>query len=895
VRTGYKIGSRAMSESRADIPKVYDPKGVEQRWYAFWQEQGLFGSQPDADRTPYCIVIPPPNVTDVLHMGHAYNVTPQDVLIRYKRMCGFETLWVPGTDHAGIATQNVVERRLLEDEHLTRHDLGREGFVNRVWQWKEQYGSTIIRQIKELGNSCDWSRTAFTMDERLSRAVLEVFVRWYEAGLIYRGDYIVNWCTRCHTALSDEEVEHRDHQSHLWYIRYPLEDRSGYVTVATTRPETMLGDTAVAVSPDDERYGHLHGKAAILPILERRLPFIEDEFVDPEFGTGAVKVTPAHDPNDFEMGQRHKLPAINILNGDGTLNEEAGPYAGMDVYAAREKLVEDLDAAGYLEKIEDHIHAVGHCYRCDTVIEPYLSTQWFVRMKTLAEPALEAVRDGRVKFHPGKWTNVYCHWMENIRDWCISRQLWWGHRIPVYYCDECGEIMVARTAPTECTKCGAGSIRQDEDVLDTWFSSQLWPFSTLGWPDKSPDLEYYYPTNTLVTASEIIFFWVARMIMAGMYFCGDVPYTDVVITGTVRDAQGRKMSKSLGNGIDPLEMVEQYSADAVRFSLFMLAPDGSDLRLAATDFEIGRNFSNKIWNAYRFLRLKAGDDIGAGPLDPDQVRDASVADRWILSRLAQTVSAVTDAIDRFRLNEAATLLYDFIWHQFCDWYIEMSKRSLASGNGEITRRVAVGALRDALKLLHPFMPFITEEIWQQIPAPDRPSSIMIARWPSSDERFIDRDAERSVDLLQRIVVAVRNIRSSMNVPPTQRVDLLMRPTDGATVELDGLREYIADLARCDPQYIDDPGRLPKACAKAFLREVELYVPLEGIIDIEVERRRLGKELETLRGLVTKSEGKLANATFIERAPAEVVEAERYRLVEYKEKAAKIEESLAALG
>ncbi|MCD6288374.1 MAG: valine--tRNA ligase, partial [Candidatus Hydrogenedentes bacterium] len=850
---------------------------------------------PNPDREPYCIVIPPPNVTDVLHMGHAYNDTIQDVLIRHKRMRGFETLWIPGTDHAGIATQNVVERRLRQDENLTRHDLGREKFVERVWEWKEKYGSTIIRQIKEMGNSCDWSRTAFTMDEHLSKSVLEVFIRWYEAGLIYRGKYIINWCTRCHTALSDEEVEHRDQQGHLWHIRYPFEDGSGHVVVATTRPETMLGDVAVAVNPEDDRYADIKDKTPVLPILGRKLVFIEDEFVDPKFGTGAVKVTPAHDPNDFDMGQRHGLTPINILNGDGTLNDEAGPYAGMDVYSARAKLVADLESSGYLEKVEDHTHAVGHCYRCDTIIEPYLSTQWFVKMKTLAEPALEAVRDGRIKFHPEKWTNVYCHWMENIRDWCISRQLWWGHRIPVYYCDDCDEVMVAKTAPAACTKCGSVNIRQDEDVLDTWFSSQLWPFSTLGWPEQTADLEYYYPTNTLVTASEIIFFWVARMVMAGMYFCGDVPYTDVVVHGTVRDSKGRKMSKSLGNGIDPLKMVEKFSADAVRFSLLMLAPDGSDLRLATSDFEIGRNFSNKIWNAYRFLRLKMGDDVRAESIEPADLRDADVADRWIMSRLANTTRSVTDAIDKFRLNTAATVLYDFIWHQFCDWYVEMSKKNLDAGS-DVTRRVAIHVLRESLKLLHPLMPFITEELFLQIPAEDRPKSIMIDRWPEVDDRYIDTESESAIDLVQRIVVSARNIRSEMNVPPSRTVPLLMRPvTDEYTKVIDAVRGHIADLARCEPEMISDLDGLPKACAKTFLNELELYVPLEGIIDIEVEKERLAKEAETLRGLVKKSEGKLANANFVERAPAEVVDAERARLAEYKDKVAKLEESLAGLG
>jgi valyl-tRNA synthetase len=877
-----------------EIPKVYDPKGVESRLYEFWQNENLFGAEPNPGREPYCIVIPPPNVTDVLHMGHAYNDTIQDVLVRYKRMSGFETLWVPGTDHAGIATQNVVERRMREDEKITRHDLGREKFVDRVWEWKEKYGSTIIRQIKEMGNSCDWSRTAFTMDEHLSKAVLEVFVRWYEAGLIYRGKYIINWCTRCHTALSDEEVERRDQQGHLWHIRYPLKDGSGHVVVATTRPETMLGDVAVAVNPDDERYTDMKGKTAVLPILNRELVFIEDDFVDPKFGTGAVKVTPAHDPNDFGMGQRHNLTPISILNGDGTLNDEAGPYAGMDIYSARAKLVEDLEEGGFLEKIEDHSHAVGHCYRCDTVIEPHLSTQWFVKMETLAAPALEAVRDGRIKFHPEKWKNVYIHWMENIRDWCISRQLWWGHRIPVYYCDDCDEIMVAREAPAACSKCGSENFRQDEDVLDTWFSSQLWPISTLGWPDKTPDLEYFYPTNTLVTASEIIFFWVARMVMAGMYFCDDIPYTDVVVHGTVRDLKGRKMSKSLGNGIDPLEMVEKFSADAVRFSLLMLAPDGSDIKLATNDFEIGRNFSNKIWNAYRFLRLNMGDDISAQGVDPDELKSADIADRWIMSRLAHTAGAVTDALDRFRLNDAATILYDFIWHQFCDWYVEMSKKNLAAGNG-VTQRVAIHVLRESLKLLHPLMPFITEEIWQQIPAEGRPVSIMTDAWPKRDERYVDAETEKTVDLVQRIVVSVRNIRSEMNVPPSQRVKLMMKPIGGAAASLDGIQGHIADLARCEPETIEDAKALPNTCAKAFLNEVELYVPLEGLIDIEVEKARLEKEAESLRTLVKKSQGKLANASFVERAPENVVDAEKGRLAEYKDKVAKLEESIAGLG
>ena len=892
--------------AKESIAKVYDPKSVEDKWYQYCLDSGVFHSEPREGVAPYTIVIPPPNVTDVLHMGHAYNNTIQDVFIRYKRMCGFETLWMPGTDHAGIATQNVVERELAK-EGLTRHDLGREKFVERVWRWREKYGSAIIHQLKKLGSSCDWARERFTMDEGLSAAVLEVFVRLYEEGLIYRGNYIVNWCPRCRTALSDEEAEHREHSGHLWYIKYPLADRDGYVMVATTRPETMLGDTAVAVNPDDERYADLVGGAAILPVLERPLAIIEDEFVDPQFGTGVVKVTPAHDPNDFEMGQRHNLDQVNVLNEDATINENGGKYAGMDRFECRERLVADLKELGLLEKIEQHSHAVAHCQRCDTILEPYLSEQWFVKIESLAEPARPAAKDGRIRFHPEKWTKVYTHWMENIRDWCISRQLWWGHRIPVYYCKSCNEMMVSKTAPEKCTKCGSKEIHQDDDVLDTWFSSWLWPFSTLGWPEKTEELQFYYPTDTLVTGPDIIFFWVARMIMAGMWFCGDVPFRDIYIHGIIRDAQGRKMSKSLGNGIDPLEMVEKYSADAVRFSLIMLSSEGQDIRLDENTFELGRNFSNKIWNAQRFLMMNLSDDDCENLIElMEQVDEAArgtsqtwpLEDRWILSRLHRVIGQVTTCLDDFKLGDATYSIYHFFWHEFCDWYLEMIKPRLYGKHNGKDRAVAVGlvVLRDAMKLLHPFIPFITEEIGQLIPARNKPVSIAVDAWPRANENLLDEEIEREADLVQRVTFSIRNMRSEMNVPPTAAVQAVVRPNDETTGNV--LRRnafHLAELARCSDVTIKADAAVPKQAAKTFLAEAEVFLPLEGLIDIDAERRRLEKERDRVSRLIESARIRLANGEFLEKAPAEVVQRERDKLEEHEQKLCKLEEGLSTLS
>ncbi len=884
------------------IPKIYDPKKVEDKWYRFWLEKGYFRAEVNPEKRPYTIVIPPPNVTDILHMGHAYNNTLQDILIRFHRMKGFETLWLPGTDHAGIATQNVVERRLLKEEGLTRHDLGREKFVERVWQWREKYGGLIINQLKKLGASCDWSRTRFTMDEEYSKAVREVFVRLYEKGLIYRGKYIINWCPRCHTALSDEEVIHKDEQGHLWYIRYPVKDSEQFVTVATTRPETMLGDTAVAVNPDDRRYTDFIGKKVILPILNREIPVIADEHVDPEFGTGAVKVTPAHDPNDFDIGRRHKLPSVVVMDTEGKMNQNAGKYRGMDRFACREQLVHDLQKLGLLEKVEPHRHAVGHCQRCDTVVEPYFSEQWFVKIKLLAEKALAAVRQGDIRFIPEKWTKVYENWMTNIRDWCISRQLWWGHRIPVYYCEDCGHEMVSRDRPDACTKCGSSRIRQDEDVLDTWFSSWLWPFATLGWPEKTPDLDYFYPTNTLVTAQDIIFFWVARMIMAGLEFMEEKPFSDVYIHGVIRDEKGRKMSKSLGNGIDPLKMVEEYSADAVRFSLIMLTSEGQDINLSESKFEMGRNFSNKIWNAFRFLLMNSESKLLEADFDPlAVVRDpaAELSDLWILSRTQTAVQSVTQSLEKYKFNEALTTFYNFFWHDFCDWYLELIKpRLYASSQPETKKRVlglALWVLKTAVRLLHPVMPFITEEIWQAVRQPSDSESIVVAPWPQSAPDLLNSEAEEKMAFLQDFIGAVRAIRSEMNVPPTRKAPVLVT---GLTAQQEALlrenEEYVFRLAGVEKLDILGELKALKQAASAVVRGAELFVPLEGLIDLKKERERLAREVERLENLLSQVTRKLANPNFVSRAPKEVVEKERLKQQAYRIDLEKVKKNLASL-
>jgi valyl-tRNA synthetase len=873
----------------------FDPTGIEAPIYARWIERNDFHASAEGAVAPYVIAIPPPNVTAALHMGHGLNNTIQDVLIRFKRMQGRDAMWIPGTDHAGIATQNVVERDLAKQD-LTRHDLGREAFVDRVWEWVNQYGSTIVEQLKTMGCSCDWDRTRFTLDEGLSTAVREVFVRLYEKGLIYRGNYIINWCPRCLTALSNEEAEHQDITGRLYHIRYPLSgSQDEYVIVATTRPETMLGDTAVAVHPGDERNRRFVGREVELPLVGRLIPVIADEYVDPDFGSGFVKVTPAHDPNDFEIGLRHDLERVDVMNGDATISDQAPPaYRGLDRFAARERVVEDLEALGLLAAVEDHEHSVGHCYRCSTVVEPRLSLQWFVRMRPLAEPALQAYRDGRLRFHPERFGNTYEHWMTNVRDWCISRQLWWGHRIPVWYCQDCGEMVVAREDPSACPSC-EGGLERDPDVLDTWFSSWLWPFSTLGWPEDTPDLRTFYPTHTLSTAPEILFFWVARMVMAGLEFAGDLPFTDVLLHGTVRDAQGRRMSKSLGNGVDPLEVVQRFGADAMRFTLVSSAALGTDLQLDPQDldssFRVGRNFANKMWNAVRFgLGYLTEEDVRTSPMSTE----LELVDQWILARFAATSASVTDALERFRLHDAADLTYQFVWGEFCDWYLELVKMRLRGDQGEASRAAAAATFAHVLdgwlRLLHPVMPFITEEMYCHLPGRTDTDSLLHGPWPDSSETFEARDAVASIAALQEIVGAVRILRADYGVDPARPVAVVVAgaPESVANAlnsEMEGLLRVgrMSSLEIVDTLPAGGPG------AHAVLRSgAEVFLPLAGIVDIEKERARLQSEIARLDGLLEGSRRRLDDPRFVDRAPSEVVERER-------EKSRSFEERLALLG
>ncbi len=887
--------------SERNIPKVYEPGTVESKWYEYWIEKGYFQPDSDLSKKTYTIVIPPPNVTDRLHMGHAFNNTLQDILIRYHRMLGDAAFWIPGTDHAGIATQNVVEKRLRKEENLTRHDLGREKFIERVWQWKEKYGGIIIEQLKKMGCSCDWAQTRFTMDDNLSRAVREVFVQLYQKGLIYRGEYIINWCPRCHTALSDEEAIHQDHASHLWYIKYPINDSAEFIMVATTRPETMLGDTAVAVNPDDERFKHLIGKKAILPIIEREIPIIADSQVAMEFGTGAVKVTPAHDPNDFEIGQRHHLPSINVMHGDGTMNSHAGKYNGFDRFECRKQVVEELKSKGLLEKIDGHTHAVAHCQRCDTVLEPYLSKQWFVKMKTLAEPALQAVLDGRINFHPEKWVKVYKNWMENVRDWCISRQLWWGHRIPVYYCQDCEAMIVSAEAPKACPKCNSQKLVQDEDVLDTWFSSWLWPFSTMGWPEKTAELQRFYPTNTLVTAADIIFFWVARMIVSSLEFMKEVPFRDVYFNGVIRDTQGRKMSKSLGNGIDPLEMVDKYSADAVRYSLLMLSSEGQDINLSESAFEIGRNFANKLWNAFRFLAMNLEDDVKyQTPADlkfADFEKQADLADRWILSRFVASAKKLTESIDNFKLNDAILQVHGFFWGEFCDWYLELIKPRLYGDDPAAKKfalSVALTVFRGTLKILHPFIPFITEEVWNNLKADDEPN-LIISDWVKWNDALYNSEAEAQMQLMQEVIGAVRNIRGEMNVPPAKKADVVMK---GVNSSMNAIVQenigYLQNLARVEQVKIGNEVAKPHQAASAVVQELEIFVPLAELIDINVEKMRLDKEIERLGNQLAAQTKKISNADFVSRAPEDVITREKQKKLDWELRLEKLKLNRASL-
>ena len=876
---------------KKELPKVYEPQEVEGRIYEMWEKNGCFAGHRDPDKKPFTIVMPPPNVTGQLHMGHAMDCTLQDILIRFKRMQGYAALWVPGTDHAGIATQIKVEEELRKKEGLSRHDLGREKFLERVWDWKHQYGNRIVAQQKKMGASCDWDRSRFTMDEGLSKAVRHVFVSLYKKGLIYKGSRIVNWCPHCVTALSDAEVEYQDKPGHLWHLRYPIVGEEGrYVIVATTRPETMLGDTGVAVNPNDERYKDLIGKKCLLPLVNREIPIVADEYVDMEFGTGCVKMTPAHDPNDFEVGLRCNLESIRVLDDHGVVNENGGKYQGMERYEARKAIVADLDELGLLEKIEDHQHNVGTCYRCGTDVEPIISAQWFVKMGPLAEEALRVVRDGETKFVPERFTKTYTNWMENVHDWCISRQLWWGHQIPAWTCSECGHITVSETDPTECEHCHSKHITQEEDVLDTWFSSALWPFSTLGWPDEnSEDFKYFYPTDVLVTGYDIIFFWVARMIFSGCAHTGKTPFHTVFIHGLVRDDKGRKMSKSLGNGIDPLEMAEKYGADALRFNLITGNSPGNDMRFYVEKCEAMRNFANKIWNASRFvmMNLTITENKLPDTLEPE--------DKWILCRLGEVINEVTENMEAYELGVASAKVYDFIWSDYCDWYIELTKARL-QGEDEAAKvqaqQVLVYVLTETLKLLHPFMPFITEEIWQALP--HEGDFLMLQSWPKADPAWADVKAKESMEAVMDVIRAIRARRSEMNVPPSKKAALTI-VTNEADIFASG-EAHLKRLAWCSSVTVQQEDLTDTAGMVCDITHMaKLYMPLAELVDLAKEKARLEKDLGKKQGELKGLEGKLSNPGFLNKAPEHVVAAEKDRAEKLKVLIAKIEEQLSAMN
>ena len=873
-----------------ELEKLYDPARVEDDIYAFWLNGGYFHTKADKNKKPYTIVMPPPNVTGQLHMGHAMDETWQDILIRYKRMQGYAALWVPGTDHASIATEAKVVAKMRE-EGLTKEMLGREGFLERAWAWKNQYGDRIVSQLKKLGCSCDWDRERFTMDEGCSKAVLKVFKYLYDKDLIYRGERIINWCPHCKTSISDAEVEYEDQEGSFWHLKYPIVGTDEFLVLATTRPETMLGDTAVAIHPDDERYKHLHGKKVLLPLLNKEIPIVTDTYVDMEFGTGVVKITPAHDPNDFEVGQRHNLPIVKVLDETAHMTADCGKYAGMDRYEARKAIVADLEAGGYLEKIEPHAHNVGTCYRCGTTIEPMVSKQWFVRMVPLAGPAIDAVRDGRIKFVPERFDKQYYHWMENTRDWCISRQLWWGHRIPAYYCDACGEVHVSDEPMTTCPKCG-GALRQDEDTLDTWFSSALWPFSTLGWPDKTEDLDYFYPTNTLVTGYDIITFWVSRMIFSGLEYTGKVPFDTVLIHGLVRDAQGRKMSKSLGNGIDPLEIIAQYGADALRLTLVLGSTPGNDMRFSDEKIKASRNFANKLWNATRFVMMNLPEDFQAGLPAADKL---DLSDKWILSTLNNLARTVTDNLDKFELGLAAQKVQDFIWEVYCDWYIEIAKVRLNSTDPEEAdnaRKVLVYVLIQALKLLHPFMPFITEEIYRALPGTSE--TIMTEQWPVFTEELNYAAEEADFEKLMDYIKAVRTIRAEMNVHPAKRSSMIIETSETEAFRRGG--DYLAKFAfatdvTLTEKYTGDTAGMVQVITHA----ARGFIPMMELIDREKELARLNQEKAGAAKEIGMFSRQLSNEGFVNKAPANVVEEIRQKLARAQEKLARVEESIAALG
>lgn len=866
-----------MSETKM-LAKTYDPREVEEKWYEYWETNGYFHAEVDPEKEPFCIVIPPPNVTGELHMGHALDGTYQDILIRWKRMQGFNTLWVPGTDHAGIATQARVEDHIRKEQGLTRHDLGRDKFLEQVWAWKEKYGDRIIMQLKKMGSSADWERERFTMDEGCSRAVREVFVMLYEKGLIYQGHYSVNWCPHCSTTLSDIEVNHEEQLGHLYQIKYPFADGSGHIVIATTRPETLLGDTAVAVNPSDDRYRDLIGKTVIVPLVDREIPIIADDYVDPSFGTGMVKITPAHDPNDFEIGLRHNLAEIQVIGLDAHMTKEAGKYAGLDRYACRKLIIDDLKKLDLLIEVKEHNHAVGECYRCDTVVEPLVSKQWFVKMKPLAEPAIEAVKDGTIKFVPDRFSKNYLHWMENIRDWCISRQLWWGHRIPVWYCQDCDETFAATEDPTECVKCKSQKIEQDPDVLDTWFSSALWPFSTLGWPDKTPELEHFYPTSVLVTGFDIIPFWVSRMIFMGLEFMDEHPFNDVLIHGLVRDELGRKMSKSLGNGVDPLEIIDQYGADALRFNLVSGVAPGNDMRFIPEKVEAYRNFANKIWNAARFTLMNLEQ------FDPDKgmpSEDLSIADQWILSRYEFAVAELTRHLERYDMGEGTRVLYDFIWSELCDWYIEWVKPRLYGNQGDAARSASQYVLwyvfRNTMQLLHPYMPFITEEIWQKLPGAGE--SIMVAQWPV-ETGLRDHNIEKNMELLMDVVTEIRTIRSEKQVAPGRKITAILQADSETQVILKQNGDYLKTLSGLENLEIVEPGAKFEQSISAVTNGVEIHLPLADLVDLAEEVNRIEKELATAHQELERAQKKLNNPGFVNQAPPAVVEKEREKVATY---------------
>ncbi|HHV31167.1 valine--tRNA ligase [Caproiciproducens sp. LBM24188] len=870
-----------------ELAKTYEPQEVEDRIYDFWLSGGYFHAEPDPEKKPYTIVIPPPNITGQLHMGHALDETLQDILIRWRRMQGYSALWLPGTDHASIATEaKIVEA--MRKEGLTKEEIGREAFLDRAWKWKEKFGGRIIEQLKKLGSSCDWDRERFTLDEGCSKAVREVFVRLYEKGLIYRGERIINWCPHCKTSISDAEVEFSEREGYFWHLRYPFKDGSGYINLATTRPETMLGDTAVAVHPDDERYKDMVGKTLILPLVNREIPVIADSYVERDFGTGVVKITPAHDPNDFEVGLRHNLPVINVMDDCGNINENGGKYAGLPALEARKQIVEELKQQGFLVKVEPIKHNVGSCYRCGTVVEPRVSKQWFVKMKPLAEPAIEQVKKGEVKFVPERFEKIYFHWMENIKDWCISRQLWWGHRIPAWYCQDCGETIVAREEPHTCPKCGSKNLKQDPDTLDTWFSSALWPFSTLGWPDKTKELSYYYPTDTLVTGYDIIFFWVSRMIFSAIEHTGQVPFHTVLIHGLVRDAQGRKMSKSLGNGIDPLEIISQYGADALRFTLATGNSPGNDMRYSTEKVEASRNFANKIWNAARFILM----NIEGHEVKNELPARLALEDRWIVDSFNRVAKEITENLEKFELGIAVQKLYDFLWDEFCDWYIEIAKIRLNSQDEQTAqdvRQTLVWVMSGTLQLLHPFMPYITEEIWQSLP--HEGESIMVSKWPEFQEAHCDPQAAEEMGCIMDVIRGIRNRRSEMNVPPSRKAHIYI-----ATNAVETFRTgvpIIAKLAYASEVEIGTEFDIDGAVT-IVTPQAKVYIPMNDLVDKEAELARLKKELAMAQKQYDNAQAKLKNETFLSKAPANVVDGVRQNAAKLSEHIALLQSGIEAL-